>query len=96
MLPRLPNCKVSRGLYNFERIPVKWHNCRKVLSAGRRKEIGEPVNIQTKPRQTAVFCCKVCSEEWTEELPPLWLGMETWPTCCGTLALLIHEVVKIV
>lgn len=46
--------------------------------------------------QEALFVCKTCEEEWKDELPPLWLGFETWPTCCGSFAYLIHMVYQLV
>jgi hypothetical protein len=46
-------------------------------------------------KETGLFRCKECQEEWKEELPPLWMGYETWPMCCGVLASLMHLVVEI-
>src|SRR3954467_7875464 len=43
--------------------------------------------------ENALYRCKDCGEEWVEELPPLWLGAETWPTHCQLWANLIMLVV---
>jgi hypothetical protein len=33
----------------------------------------------------------VCGAEWADDLPPLWTGMDCWPTCrcCGQDAQLV-------
>jgi hypothetical protein len=31
--------------------------------------------------EQAYFCCVHCGAEIEDDLPPLWSGLEFWPTC---------------
>jgi hypothetical protein len=37
----------------------------------------------------AIFECVNCQERHEERLPPVVLGLEAWPTCCGLPLVLV-------
>lgn len=41
-------------------------------------------------------CGDHCAQEWAGELPPLWSGLDIWPTCrcCGGNAVLVAPLVR--
>jgi hypothetical protein len=41
--------------------------------------------------QYATYRCVHCEREWDDELTPLWMGYDIWPTCCLNYALLVAE-----
>jgi hypothetical protein len=40
--------------------------------------------------------CSSCEREWIEVLPPLCLGLDFWPECCGRLAVLVEALRAVV